>query len=101
MIYQAYYHTKSIPQIKELLTNYGPLGLIWFDRPGGLSKDETQSLINDVRKIQPGCLISSRVGNGLGDFKDYGDGEIPVTVSTKGAWEAMILIHPCSLMRIA
>ncbi|MDB5010352.1 MAG: alpha-L-fucosidase [Mucilaginibacter sp.] len=87
--YQAYYHTKSIPQIKELLTNYGPLGLIWFDMPGGLSKDETQSLINDVRKIQPGCLISSRVGNGLGDFKDYGDGEIPATVSTTGAWEAL------------
>lgn len=87
--YQAYYHTKSIPQIKELLSNYGPLGLIWFDMPGGLSKDETQSLINDVRKIQPGCLISSRVGNGLGDFKDYGDGEIPATVSITGAWEAL------------
>ena len=87
--YQAYYRTKSIPQIKELLSNYGPLGLIWFDMPGGLSKDETQSLINDVRKIQPGCLISSRVGNGLGDFKDYGDGEIPATVSTTGAWEAL------------
>jgi alpha-L-fucosidase len=87
--YQAYYHTKSIPQIKELLSNYGPLGLIWFDMPGGLSKEETQSLINDVRKIQPGCLISSRVGNGLGDFKDYGDGEIPATISTTGAWEAL------------
>ncbi len=87
--FQEYYHTKSIPQIKELLSNYGPLGLIWFDMPGGLSKEETQKLINDVRKIQPGCLISSRVGNGLGDFKDYGDGEIPATVSTTGAWEAL------------
>jgi alpha-L-fucosidase len=87
--YQEYYRTKSIPQIKELLSNYGPLGLIWFDMPGGLSKDKTQKLINDVRKIQPGCLISSRVGNGLGDFKDYGDGEIPAMVSTTGAWEAL------------
>lgn len=87
--YQTYYHTKSIPQIKELLSNYGPLGLVWFDMPGGLSKDETQKLINDVRKIQPNCLISSRVGNGLGDFKDYGDGEIPATVEGNGAWEAL------------
>jgi len=87
--YQAYYRTKSIPQIKELLNNYGPLGLIWFDMPGGLSKEETQKLIDDVRKIQPGCLMSSRVGNGLGDFKDYGDGEIPATVPDNGAWEAL------------
>jgi alpha-L-fucosidase len=87
--YQAYYHTKSIPQIKELLSNYGPLGVVWFDMPGGLSKEETQALINDVRKIQPGCLISSRVGNGLGDFKDYGDGEVPATVTGTGAWEAL------------
>jgi len=88
--YQTYYRTKSIPQIKELLSNYGPLGLVWFDMPGGLNKDETQALINDVRKIQPGCLISSRVGNGLGDFKDYGDGEIPATVAPNaGPWEAL------------
>jgi alpha-L-fucosidase len=87
--YQAYYHNKSIPQIKELLSNYGPLGLVWFDMPGGLSKDETQNLINDVHKIQPGCLISSRVGNGLGDFKDYGDGEVPAIAPASGAWEAL------------
>jgi alpha-L-fucosidase len=86
--YKTYYRTKSIPQIKELLSNYGPLGVIWFDMPGGLTKDETQQLINDARRIQPGCLISSRVGNGLGDFKDYGDGEVPAT-AVPGAWEAL------------
>lgn len=83
-----YYRTKSIPQIKELLSNYGPLGVVWFDMPGGLTKEETQSLIDDARRIQPGCLISSRVGNGLGDFKDYGDGEVPAT-PVAGAWEAL------------
>ena len=53
--YKKYYATKSIPQIKELLSNYGPLGLIWFDIPGGLSKEETQALIDEARKIQPNC----------------------------------------------
>lgn len=86
--YKAYYNSKSIPQIRELLSNYGPLGLIWFDMPGGLSKEETQSLIDEARKIQPNCLLSSRVGQGLGDFKDFGDGEVPSTV-VKGPWEAI------------
>lgn len=84
-----YYKTKSIPQIKELVSNYGPLGLLWFDQSGGLDKAGTQKLIDEVRAIQPACLISSRVGNGLGDFKDYGDGEVPAVVNTPGAWEAL------------
>jgi alpha-L-fucosidase len=87
--YALYYKTKSIPQIKELVSNYGPLGLLWFDQSGGLDKEGTQKLINEVRAIQPGCLISSRVGNGLGDFKDYGDGEVPAIVTAPGAWEAL------------
>lgn len=86
--YKQYYASKSIPQIKELLSNYGKLGLIWFDIPGGLSKEETQALIDEARKIQPDCLLSSRVGQGLGDFKDFGDGEVPSTV-VKEPWEAV------------
>lgn len=86
--YKAYYKRKSIPQIKELLSNYGKLGLIWFDMAGGLSKEETQALIDEARKIQPTCLLSSRVGQGLGDFRDFGDGEVPSTV-VKGPWEAI------------
>lgn len=86
--YRAYYNSKSIPQIRELLSNYGPLGLIWFDMPGGLTKEETQQLIDEARRIQPNCLLSSRVGQGLGDFRDFGDCEMPPTVM-KEPWESI------------
>jgi len=86
--YQAYYRTKAIPQLKELLKNYGPLDLIWFDQPGGMTPQQTQALIDSARKLQPSTLLSSRIGNGLGDFKDFGDGEVPA-LPVKGAWEAL------------
>jgi len=86
--YSSYYNTKSIPQITELLSNYGPLGLIWFDMPGGISKEQTQSIISKIKKLQPNCLISSRIGLGLGDFRDFGDGEVP-PVPVKEPWEAI------------
>jgi alpha-L-fucosidase len=86
--YRSYYAQKSIPQIKELLSNYGPLGLIWFDMPGGLNREETLSFMGEVRKLQPDCLISSRVGNGLGDFRDLGDSEMP-SAPVGGPWEAL------------
>ncbi len=86
--YQAYYKEKAIPQLKELLTNYGPLGIVWFDTPGGMTKEQTQSFVDELRVLQPKTLFSSRVGQGLGDYRDFGDSEVPNT-PIKGAWESI------------
>ncbi|WP_236652796.1 alpha-L-fucosidase [Chitinophaga vietnamensis] len=86
--YQQYYRSKSVPQLKELLTNYGPLGIIWFDMPGGLTTEQTKKMIDSLRVLQPGCLFSSRVGHDLGDYRDFGDSEVP-PVPIAGAWESI------------
>lgn len=86
--YQQYYRSKSIPQLRELLTNYGPLGLVWFDMPGGLTPEQTKKMIDSLRVLQPNCLFSSRVGHGLGDYRDFGDSEVP-PVPINGAWESI------------
>lgn len=86
--YQLYYQQKAIPQLKELLTNYGPLGIVWFDLPGGLTREETKKLVDSLHALQPSSLFSSRVGQGMGDYKDFGDSEIPA-VPIQGAWESI------------
>jgi len=86
--YLRYYREKSIPQVKELLSNYGPLGIVWFDMPGGLTKEQTKDLVDSLHRLQPACLFSSRVGQGLGDYTDFGDSETP-PAPIKEAWEAI------------
>ncbi|MGC4035199.1 MAG: alpha-L-fucosidase [Chitinophagaceae bacterium] len=86
--YQKYYREKSIPQVKEIMSNYGPLGIVWFDLPGGLDKEQTQTIVDTLRRIQPNALFSSRIGHDLGDYQDFGDSEIPATPITK-PWEAV------------
>ncbi len=86
--YLKYYKEKAIPQLKELLTGYGPLGIMWFDMPGGLNKAQTENLVDSLHKLQPDCLFSSRVGHDLGDYRDFGDSEIPA-YPIKGAWESI------------
>lgn len=85
---KKYYAEKSMPQIRELASNYGPLSILWFDMPGGLTKEETATFVADIRKLQPNALISSRVGQGLGDFSDLGDSEFPPTPIAP-PWEAL------------
>ncbi|HEY4082621.1 MAG TPA: alpha-L-fucosidase [Burkholderiaceae bacterium] len=87
--FSEYLHRKAIPQITELLTRYGPISVIWFDTPQEISKADSQKLYDLVKQLQPDCLVSSRIGNGLGDFTTYGDAEIPAKPSSGLPWEAI------------
>jgi len=65
------------PQVRELLTNYGPIGVIWFDTPQRITPEQSQSLLDLVHEIQPDCIVSGRLGNALGDYGSAGDNTIP------------------------
>lgn len=88
--FDSYFNTKVIPQVTELLTNYGPLREIWFDTPGPLAPEYSQRLRDLVKKLQPGCLLNSRIGNGLGDYTSPSDSEVPPASLVRGGdWEAV------------
>jgi alpha-L-fucosidase len=92
--FNAYFERKALPQIKELLTNYGPISVIWFDTPGTMGKEQSQLLVDLVHKLQPECLVNSRVGNGLGDYSTLGDMEIPTqTPNDGGLYESIDTIN--------
>ena len=75
--FTRYFERKSKPQVEEILTQYGELCLIWFDVPFTISAEQSRELYDLVKKHQPGCLVNSRIGNGLGDYTSAGDNQIP------------------------
>jgi alpha-L-fucosidase len=75
--FNIYFKEKCLPQIKELMTNYGEISIAWFDIPFTLSKYQSEEIYNLVKKYQPNCLINSRLGNGKYDYVSFGDNEIP------------------------
>lgn len=85
--FQHYLDTKVKPQLTELLTQYGPIGMIWFDTPMTISQEQAQSLKDLVRGLQPACIISGRLGGGVEtDYKSTGDNVIP-SITVPGDWE--------------
>lgn len=66
--YNKYIEEKVKPQLKELLTQYGPIGMIWFDTPEGTTPAQSESLRKFILQLQPDCIINSRIGNGFGDY---------------------------------
>lgn len=65
------------PQVRELLTRYGPIGLIWFDTPMYIQAGQSKGLLELVHDLQPDCLVCGRVGNALGDYASARDNQIP------------------------
>lgn len=58
-----YLQGKVLPQLHELLTNYGKIDIIWFDMGEGFSNNNIRTVIKHVRELQPHIVISSRVGD--------------------------------------
>lgn len=86
---KQYLNGKVLPQIEELLTQYGPIGYIWFDTPGYLSEEEGLLIKRTVTECQPECMCSSRLGHGLGDFESLPDQMVPRSVSAHRCETAM------------
>ena len=85
--YAQCFESKIKPQVEEILRNYGDLCLIWFDTPYTLLPEQSAELFALVKKYQPDCLVNSRIGNGMGDYRSWGDNQIPDETMQEGLFE--------------
>ncbi|MGN6180706.1 MAG: alpha-L-fucosidase [Mucilaginibacter sp.] len=60
----------SVPQVKELLTNYGDVAVLWWDTPTGMT-DEFAEKLSAVLALQPNIITNDRLKrpNFPGDYK--------------------------------
>jgi alpha-L-fucosidase len=94
-------------ELKELLTNYGPVGVLWFDGEWESTWNTTygRELYEYVRSLQPGIIINNRVGAGRsgmegftkgGEFSgDFGtpEQEVPATGMPGVDWETCMTMN--------
>jgi alpha-L-fucosidase len=90
--YDKYLREKAEPQVRELLTEYGPVALVWFDTPRMMDVgDRAQRFTKIVRELQPSTLIDGRLGVS-GDYVTTGDNVVPPEVQST-AWEVPATIN--------
>jgi alpha-L-fucosidase len=87
-----YLHGKVLPQLTELLTRYGPVGMLWFDMPLTLSRADSAVIRRHVKRLQPQCLVSGRIGHGLGDYRLTRDNFLPPG-RLEGDWETCATLN--------
>lgn len=89
--YSICFENKIMPQIEEILRNYGELCLVWFDMPLTINKQQSMRIYEAIKRYQPECLINSRLGNGDYDYVSLGDNEIPESLPENQQFDPKLL----------
>ena len=92
--FATYLETKAIPQIQELLTNYGEFpAIIWFDTP---TKDMTPELggkIVSVLNQHPKLIWNNRLGGGYSGDTETPEQYIPARGYPGRDWESCMTMN--------
>lgn len=89
--FDEYVRDKAAPEIRQLLTEYGPIAIFWWDTPRDMSKEAFDSLHSSTR-LQPGIITNDRLGEDYpGDHKTF-ERLIPKQAPTGVDWEVCMPI---------
>jgi alpha-L-fucosidase len=92
--FAEYLHTKAIPQLKELLTNYGEFpAVIWFDTP---TDDMTPELAGEIVALMnqhPNLIWNNRLGGGYKGDTETPEQYIPAKGYPGRDWEACMTMN--------
>ncbi|MFZ0745359.1 MAG: alpha-L-fucosidase [Terracidiphilus sp.] len=89
-----YLHTKAIPQLKELLSNYGEFpAVIWFDTP---TDDMTPALAGEIVALlnqHPNLIWNNRLGGGYKGDTETPEQYIPAQGYPGRDWESCMTMN--------
>lgn len=83
-------------QVAELLVNYGPLQVLWFDVPQCFDAKRGQGVIDFARSLQPDIIINDRTGadgdfttpeQRIGGYNDIRPWETCMTIARQWSWK--------------
>lgn len=73
-----YIHKIAMPQVREILSNYGKLAILWWDTPTDMTKERADALF-PLTKLQPDIITNNRLGGGYRGDTETPEQYIPTT----------------------
>ncbi|MDO7171618.1 alpha-L-fucosidase [Mariniflexile sp. AS56] len=82
-----YVYEKALPEVEQLLTEYGPISIFWWDTPRKMTKEVVDSLYHITSALQPGIITNDRLGEDYpGDHKTF-ERKLPSEKPEDTYWE--------------
>ena len=87
-----YIDKKAVPQLREILNNYGEISVLWFDTPIGMTKEYADK-IYAVLKEHPNLIYNNRLGGGYKGDLETPEQYIPATGYPGKNWESCMTMN--------
>jgi alpha-L-fucosidase len=84
----------AVPQVRELLTNYGDFpAVLWWDTPVGMNKERADKLYKVVKELRPDIIMNNRLGGGYKGDTETPEQSIPAHGYPGRDWESCMTIN--------
>ena len=91
--FDEYLDNIAIPQLKEILTNYGEIDILWWDTPRDHITTEQAERFLPVIAEHPDIITNNRIGGGLGGDFFTPERYIPITGFPGYRWEVCMTMN--------
>ncbi len=92
--FDDYLKTVALPQVREILTNYGPVAVLWFDTPtSAMTKGRAAPFVDLLHEFQPGIIWNNRLGGGFQGDTETPEQYVPPTGFPGRDWETCMTIN--------
>ena len=82
----------AVPQVREILSNYGPIAVLWWDTPMNMNRQRAEMLL-PLLKLQPGIIHNNRLGGGYHGDTETPEQFIPATGYPGRDWETCMTMN--------
>jgi len=91
---EKYVNEIVIPQLKEILANYGDISVLWFDIAGGvINKERADRIYKTVMECNPNIIMNNRLGGGYQGDTETPEQNIPAQGFPGRDWETCMTIN--------
>ncbi|MBV9126315.1 MAG: alpha-L-fucosidase [Planctomycetes bacterium] len=82
----------AVPQVREILSNYGPIAVLWWDTPVDMTRERAAKFL-PLLKLQPNLITNNRLGGGFPGDTETPEQYIPATGFPGRDWETCMTMN--------
>lgn len=82
----------AVPQVKEILSNYGDVDILWWDTPTDMTKERAEKFLPVISKY-PNLITNNRLGGGFQGDTETPEQFVPATGFPGRNWETCMTMN--------
>jgi alpha-L-fucosidase len=87
-----YLDEKAVPQVSEILNNYGDIKILWWDTPTDMTPERAAKFFPEMEK-HPNLIFNNRLGGGVEGDLETPEQYIPPTGIPGKNWESCMTMN--------